>query len=335
MPRLSLLDAATGRAIARRSYVRDEIPVERVTADAATNGIVVSGIVDDTSAVAWRDTGIRLDAAGDLVTELWRSQVLHTRPALAADGAIAFGTQAPSVPDGEIMLRLRDGTTHQLLAAGLTRSVAFTADGDVVAVLWGPPHPDFTTPEWWGMWLLRLGRDGTLRWRRTIDTTTTRSPQLAIARDGTIVFTLRPEEPAAPIAASWGEAVVSGVYSLLVLSATPAGEPRWIRALGDASTGYSAAIDPDRGVALVSLSPGACPALRAEMLALDGASQWKHDFACASGTLASASPVVGRGGPLLIAGFLDGAFDFGNGPLTSPPGGGPFVVRVAPPSQSR
>jgi hypothetical protein len=333
VPRLTFLAAADGRTTGERSYGAQEIPLERITAEAATDGVIVSGQVQrgPTRSTDWRDTGIRLDRSGAPVEELWAAQDLHTRPATASDGALAFGRQSAGVPDGDLVLRLPDSTLRTLLNTGLTRSVAFAPDGDVVAVIWGVPNPDFTPLEWHGMWLARFGRDGSTRWRRALEVSTTDGAQVAVATDGTIVFTLRPRTAGESVRVEWGATTLTGVHSLFVLAATSSGEPRWARAFGDASVAYSAAVDPARGIALVKVGPaGGCPSLGAELLRFDASRAWTRDFPCSSGTIAGASPVVGTNAPVHVAGVLRGAFDFGAGTLTSEPDGSPFVVQLVP-----
>lgn len=325
-PRLAFLDPLSGAGSAQRTYGTDEIPLDRVTTDLASNGVIASGIVERQSNVNMRDVAIRLDGTGAPTGELWRSQDLHTRPATAADGAVAYGNQAAGVPDGQIVLRLPDGTVRTLLAGIIPRSVAFADDGDVVAVLVGV---GLVAPaEWQGFWLSRFGRDGSVRWRRAIGATATDAPQLAVGSDGTIVFTLRAATAAGAVSATWGQNV-SG--ALVVLAATSSGEPLWARGLGDASAAYSAAVDPARGIALVKVGPaGSCPSLSAELLRFDASRAWTRDFPCGSGTIAGASPVVGTDAPIHVAGVLRGAFDFGAGTLTSQPDGSPFVVQLVP-----
>jgi hypothetical protein len=130
---------------------------------------------------------------------------------------------------------------------------------------------------------------------------------------------------------SWGSTEVSGVHSLFVLAATSDGAPLWVRAFGDPSIAYSAAVDPERGISLVGIGPSsACPSLQGELLAFDAARRWTREFPCGAGTIVSASPVAGIDAPIYVVGVLRGAFDFGAGTLTAAGDGRPFVLRLAP-----
>jgi hypothetical protein len=326
LPRLTYLEPSSGQVATQRSYGTSEVPVDRVTADLRADGVVASGIVDRQSAITMRDIAIRLDSAGVLVEELWRSQDLHTRPATFGDGAVAYGHQAAGVPDGQIVLRLADGTVRTLLGGVIPRAVAFAANGDVVAVFIGVNL--VASPEWQGMWLARFGRDGSVKWRRAIIADTSDAPQLVVANDGSIIFTLRPATPGGTISVNWAQ-TISGTHSLAVLAATGNGEPRWAQGFGSASLAYSAAVDPAGGVALVAVGL-ACPTVAAELLAFDGTRRWRREFACGTGTIAAASPVVGRNAPIYVVGVLTGSFDFGAGVVTGTSGGSPFVVRLVP-----
>ncbi|HET7752307.1 MAG TPA: hypothetical protein VFK85_00235 [Anaeromyxobacteraceae bacterium] len=323
------LDPVNGQVAGQRTYGPNEIPLDRVTADLRSDGVIASGIVERSSSVNMRDIALRLDGAGAPIEELWRAQDLHTSPASAADGAVAYGSQAAGVPDGQIVLRLPDGSLRTLLGGIIPRSVAFAGNGDVVAVFVGVGL--VAPPEWQGTWLARFGRDASLKWRCAIRATTTDAPHLAVATDGTIVFTLRPANVGESVNVTWGQIEVSGVYSLVVLAASGTGEPRWARGFGDATIAYSAAIDPERGIALVAVAPaGTCPVMAVELLAFDASRRWRREFACGGGTIAAASAVAGRNAPIYVAGVVSGSFDFGKGAVTAASGGSPFVVRLVP-----
>jgi hypothetical protein len=229
------------------------------------------------------------------------------RPSMSATGELAFGFRGGE--QHSVLVRRNDGTVWKVTLASAAGGkpgidlASVTAEPGGDAVVSGTASAGFVYdgqavgP---GAVLLRIQPDGHLAWWRSIAA----QLQLATDGDGTIVGIFRNESSVNVN----GLVTAAGTY-LLAVEAD--GTPRWVIALPSGSGGL--AVLPSGDVAAYVNRDG-CGGLVVSRFSRTGDLRWSRDFA-SDGCNAEGQSIAILPDETLVSGALEGAVDFGTGPL--------------------